>query len=106
MEDKNKKLILFALEVLGLTLISWIFYISVGSKLLLEFIELYIYQIFSTWILICLIFAINGIWLFVMIKTTFVRNAYIRGVLVWMLIAPSAYIIYGLLILNAYAGMR
>ena len=106
MEGKFKKTILLACEVLGLIVISWVFYVSVGSKVLLEVIELYIYQILPSWISICLIFVANAIWLFIMIKTTFIKNAYIKVLLTWLLIVPSAYTIYGLLLLNAYAGMR
>ena len=103
---KTKKAVLIGLELLLLIATSCMFYFLLGSSVLLEFIELHIYQIMPHWIMILLILAINVIWIFTIIRFSLFKNIYIKILLVGLLLIPSVYIVYGLLLLNAYSGMR
>ena len=102
----NQKRFFISLEALLLAAISLTLYFILPAKLFLEFIELSIYQIFPPFITTVLILVLNITWLIMVIKFSFIKNVYIKIILTWILLVVSTYIVYCLLLLGAYSGMR
>ena len=106
MKDQDRKWLFIGLETLLLAMTSLMLCFVFASKPFLELIELTIYQIFPIAITVTLILILDITWLTIAIKSSFIKNIYVKIMLTWLLFILSAYLIYCLLLLGAYSGMR
>ena len=107
MKDQYRKWVFVGLEVLLFALLFYTLYSMLGRERLFILTGVYfLWPLIPFNIMMLLILVINGAWLLSIIKSSFIKNPYLKTATTSLMLMISLIIVHCYICLYAYSGMR